>query len=414
MKQYCKDIMKRQTMLIIATAASVLNAFAAEPAKIVDVAQGMRPSIAADGAGRIHAVFESFTAGTNNREILYSQSSDITHTWTAPVNVSKTAGVSTVPAIAIEKSGAIDVVWRDTASGELHPDIFFSRSTDSGQTWTKAVDISHTTAMCSEPAVSVGPDNSIHVAWVDTRSTDNRPDIFYRSSLDGGKTWGKQEDISPTPGVSSVPTLLTCSDGIVHCAWLDSTPGEERPDIFYVRKINNVWTTPLDVSNSPRMSGHPWLACGGKSKIFLCWNDNSQKENAADIWCSIGKNGRFDKPINISDTPGVSSQPVVVANSIGYVAVVWSDTSRNLAKPDIFARASTDNGDDFSNVLCVSDTEGFSKYPAVALVGTKMIVVWQDTKGSVSFIKATVMELKGIGTGPVDQVEPTIHRLNRT
>lgn len=403
----------RQTILIAAIVTTILNGYAAQSEEIVDIAQAVHPRIAVDSTKNIHAVFEGYEKGSDIREILYSKSSDMAHSWTAPLNISKTASVSTAPSIAVETNGAIDVVWRDTTSGELHPDIFFTRSADGGHTWTKALDISHTTGICSEPAIATGFDNSIHVVWVDTRPADGRPDILYTSSADGGNSWSPYEDISPTPGISSEPTIIACKDGTIHCAWLDTTSGEERPDIFYVRKLNKVWTIPIDVSNSPRISDHPWLACGSKDKIFLCWSDNSQKENAADIWCAIGKNGQFAKPINISDTPGVSSQPIVIATEASRVAVVWSDTSLKRSKPDIYARASTDNGDDFSNVMYLTHTAGLSKHPTAALLGTKVIVAWEDMTGFISTIKATTVELKNIATGPVDQVNPTIHRVNR-
>jgi hypothetical protein len=401
----------RQIILVVATIAIVLNGYATQAAQVFDIAQGRQPRIAVDTANNVHVVFEGYSEGSDFREILYSKSSDMAKTWTVPLNISRTARVSTLPAIAVEKSGAIDVVWRDTSSGELHPDIYFTRSVDWGQTWTKALDISHTTGICSEPAIAAGPDNSIHVVWVDTRPTDGRPDVFYSCSTDG-KTWSPCVSISPTPGISSEPTIIACKDGTVHCSWLDTTSGEERPDIFYVRKANNVWTAPIDVSNTPKMSDHPWLACGSKGKIFLCWVDYSQKVNAPDIWCAIGRNGRFDKPINISDTPGVSSKPVVVADEAGRVSVVWSDSSLKLSKPDIYARVSADNGDDFSNVLYLTHTDGVSVHPAVTLLGNRMILLWEDVVGSIASIKGTVFDFKGIGTGPVDQVNPTVRRPN--
>jgi len=402
----------KQFILIAAMVASFLNILAAQSAEMSDITQARSPSVAADSEKNIHVVFEGYAKGSDIREILYSKSSDMTHTWTPPLNISRTVGVSTVPSVAVENSGAIDVVWRDTTSGELHPDIYFTRSADGGRTWTKALDISHTTGICREPAIATGLDNSIHVVWVDTRPRDGRPDIFYSYSIDG-ITWSACESISPTPGISSEPTIVACNDGVVHCAWLDTSSGEERPDIFYTRKVSNLWTRPIDVSNSPRISDHPWLACGAKGKIFLCWSDNSQKLNAADIWCVIGKNGRFAKPINISDTPGVSSQPIVVADRTDRMAVVWSDTSLKRSKPDIFARASTDNGEDFSNVLYVTKTTDISKHPTAVLVGTKMIVVWEEVTGFISMLKATTVNLHSIATGPVDQVDPTIHRVNR-
>src|SRR5258708_4406420 len=147
--------------IILAIAAILASGYAAQAAEIVDIAQATRPRIAVDGTDNIHIVFEAYAKGSDIREIFYSKSSDKGKTWAPLLNISRTIGVSTVPAIAVENSGAIDVVWRDTTSGELHPDIYFSRSTDCGRTWTEALDISHTTGICSEPAIATDADNSI-------------------------------------------------------------------------------------------------------------------------------------------------------------------------------------------------------------------------------------------------------------
>jgi hypothetical protein len=305
------------------------------------------------------------------------------------------------------------VLWRDTTSGELRPDIFFSRSIDGGQTWAKALDISNTPGVCSEPAIAIGPHDSIHAVWVDTSSNNGRPDIFYSVSTDSGKSWSSYEDISPTPGISREPFLAVAGDGTIHAGWIDSSSGEEHPDVYYTTKSAGVWSKPIDISNSPRVSSHPSIACANKGRVFICWSDNSQKANAADIWCAQGKNGKFEKPLNVSDTPGVSSQPTIVSDQSKRVAVVWSDTSSGVTHPHIFSRVSTDNGADFSNVMDITKTRGASKNPSATFVGTKMLVVWEELAGNVSNVKATSLETKGIATGPVDQVNPTVHRVNR-
>jgi hypothetical protein len=384
---------------------------AVEATEIFDIAKANNPRAAGDRQGHVHAVFEGFYSNGNIRDILYSGSNDGGRTWTEPTNVSSTPGVSSEPDVAVEENGSIDVVWRDTTSGELSPDIYFSRSTDGGHSWSKALDISNTPGVCSNPAIALGPDGSMHVVWRDT-SLHQKPSIFYSGSTNGGKSFSKYQNISPTPGISSEPAVAVDLDGMVHAAWLDTTSGEERPDIFYVRRpAAGSWTKPIDVSNSERISAHPALACGPKGRVFLCWRDNSRKENAADIWCAIaGRSGEFGKPLNISGTPGVSSQPFVTADVDGRVAIVWSDTTSGDSRPDIYARVSTDNGSDFSNVMDVTNTTGVSRYPCAVLAGPQLIVVWEEVTGTLSTAKSTSINIKEIATGPVDEVDPTIHR----
>ena len=397
------------------------QAFAAiKSDQIYDIAAGNSPSIASDSQGHLHVAFEGKESDKNVVDIFYSESSDNGKSWTSPKDISGTPGNSSHPDIAVEGGGGIDVVWTDTTSGEKTPDIYFSRSTDDGKTWTQATDISHTSGASTEPAVATGPDNSIHVLWSDTTKGERNRDIYYCASSDGGKTWAKDPllpavNVSNTPGNSSEPTIAVGRGGTVHAAWLDSSPGETHPDVFYAQKLDGSWTNMTNVSHSPRISSHPSLTCGSsKDKVFLVWSDNSRKEKAADIWCLVSRTeDHFSKgrPINISSTPGVSSEPRITAGGMGRLSIVWSDSSRGEKSPDILARVSLDGGSDFTNVLDLSNTSGVSKHPDVTITGSTMFVVWEDTnlEGTKSTIKLTSLDIKGVSTGPAQDVDPVLH-----
>ena len=408
-------------MLILLAALATPQTLASnKSAQIYDIATGTSPAIASDGQGHLHVAFEGKELDKSVVDIFYAESSDDGKTWTSPKDVSGTPGNSSHPDIAVERDGGIDVVWADTTSGETSPDIYFSRSADGGKTWTQAADISNTPGASTEPAVAISPDNSIHVIWSDTSKGDKNRDIYYASSTDGGKTWAKDPllpatDISNTPGNSSEPTIAIGQGGMVNAAWLDSTPGESHPDVFYTQNVEGKWTNMTNVSHSPRISSHPALACGGgKGKVFLVWSDNSRKEKAADIWCRISHtDDHFSKgqPINISSTPGLSTEPAIATGEKGRVAIVWADSSSGEKSPDIFARVSLDGGGDFSNVMDLSNTPGVSKHPDVTIAGSKMFVVWEDinVEGTKSTCKVTALDIKDLGTGPAQDVDPVIH-----
>lgn len=378
------------------------------------VASGSRPRIAADSKGHLFVAFEANAQGTKISDIFFSESTDDGKTWSSPVDISKTKGVSLHPAIAVEKSGALDVVWSDTGSDPISPDIFFVRSADGGTTWTEPMDISNTPGVSGEPTLAIAPDDSIHVVWTDSSKGMKNKDIYYTSSTDAGKHWAKDPllpavDISNTTGASSEPTIAVAPDNIIHVAWADSTPGTTHPDIFYTQNSNNKWTTPVNISHSPRVSAHPALSCG-KEKVFLCWSDNSKKENAADIWLAVGdKNGKFAEPINVSNTPGVSSEPAAAADQSGEAAIVWSDTSTGTKTPSIFAKASLDNASGFTAVMDLSNNKQCVRiHPDVTVSGGKMFVVWEEPAGKESTVKTGSIELNGLATVPA-QVDPSLH-----
>ncbi len=396
-----------------ALAASNDRSAFARPTIVRAITQGYSPKIAADVDGTLYVVFEEFQKGSR-QDVFCLQSSNNGLSWTAPVNISHTSGVSAHPDVSVENNGAVDVVWTDTRAGEKTPDIFFARSEDKGKTWTHPVDISNTPGMSSDPAVAVGQDNSIHVVWTDTSKGEKNKDIYYTWSTDGGKKWAKDpllpaEDISNSPGTSTEPAIAVDQDGIVHAVWLDSSVGETHPDIFYVSRDNGVWCKPINVSHSPRMSDHPTIGCGAKGKVYVSWLDYSQKPTAPDIWCAIGdKRGEFEKPINISNTPGVSGEPTLAANASGVVAFVWADTSKTFSRPDIFARISNDSANDFTTVMDISNTPDISRHPDVVIAGKNMVVIWEDVERNFSALKMTSMSLDNLATGPATQVDPTI------
>lgn len=401
--------MKRSIIILAASTCLIAAALAKESSPMSgqhDITAGHKPKIAADKNGVLHVVYEASKEGANATDIFYSESTDGGVTWSAGKDISYSHGTASDPDIAVESTGALDVVWTDTSPGEQNPDIFAVRSADGGKTWTDPVDISNTPTPSNQPAVACGPDDSVHAVWIDTFSGPTHVDVWHTFSTNAGKTWSNPEDISPTPGISSEPAITIGKDGTIHSAWVDTTSGVTHPDIFYVRYAGGAWTQPVDVSHTFKVCTYPCMATGPKSRVYLCWQDNSKKEHAADIWCAIaGKSAKWGKALNISNTPGVSSEPAIAADQAGRIAVVWSDTTTGVSRPDVCVRVSLDSGETFSNQMNMSNTLTKSKFPSVTLIGSKLFVVWEEIAPTTCTIKTMSMELKGIPTGPVEEVE---------
>lgn len=345
-------------------------------AKVSDIGNGSLPAISSN-AGVCHLAYQ------NQGAIYYSFSSDFGGSWSAPAKVSGEGKTCSFASIAAGQDGSVNIVWQDK-SGQSEEEIFYSRSSDAGRSWSNPVNISNTPTGSSEPKIAVGPDNAVHVVWVDALSGAKSPDVYYVVSKDAGKTWSERGDLSNTPGAASNPAIAVSPEGTVHIAWLDSTPGESHPDIFYVFNEGKGFSKWQNLSHSPRLSAHPSLACGSKNKVYVVWSDNSKRENAADIWCATGHDGRFREPVNISYTRGVSSQAVVVADQTGRSAVVWCDTTRASNVPDIWARTGYEGG--FSNVMEVFDSQALSVHPAVALIDKKAYAVWDLMQRRINLI----------------------------
>lgn len=396
-------------MLAAVTAVSLsvgLTALAAvKTPDVRDLAQGRNPIIGSSADGHLHVVYEGMAKGAKAQDILYCESSDEGATWSPPVNVSNTPGVSKEPDMVVEKSGAIDVVWCDSTADEKYPDIFFARSTDSGKSWTQPVDIASTPGRSTDPCIAVGPDNTLHVAWGDTSTGEKNQDIYYSSSTDGGQKWGNNPllpavDISSTPGTSSEATLIVDDSGTVHAAWVDTSSGKERPDVYYSQKSKDSWSKAVDISNTKGASTHPTLACNN-GKLYLAWSENTPQEKNPDIWCAVATDGKFAKAFNVSNSPGVSTGPVMLADKQDRVALVWSDTASGDNKPDVYGRFSFDGLKNVSKLMDISNTESSSKNASITMIGDKIFLIWEELVGSKVILQTKSMGLKGISTGPV-------------
>jgi BNR repeat-like domain len=368
-------------------------------ASSVNLGEGHTPSIASDGHGHVFVVFEGMDNKSGVADIFCATSSDGGKTWTDRLDVSSTLGVSTRPRIAVEKSGALDVVWTDTASGENSPDIFYTRSIDSGRTWSKAINISKTPGASRDPEVAIGPDDSIHVIFSDTPTSDGSRDIFYTLSTDGGKTWRTDrqlENVSNTANDSTEPTIAVVPDGTVHVAWRELNSSTELwPHILYTRRTQNAWSKAANVSDSRRYSYHPVIACGSTGKIYITWAERlTSPEGAADILCADSEN---NTPIThatlVTNTGSIASIGGMTADKTNRVAVAWPDRALGTASSKILFKVLTNNLKDSNRPNKIRGTSASQLAPALVIDGDSLTIAWEERSPGSNPIRVRSIDL---------------------
>src|SRR5262249_28426976 len=86
------------------------------------------PSVAAE-AGTIHLVWQDDPDG--NADIYYSHSTP-NGAFTAPLNLSRNAGVSDLPRV-VARENSVNVVWSDATDGMYH--VMLAQSDDGGRSF---------------------------------------------------------------------------------------------------------------------------------------------------------------------------------------------------------------------------------------------------------------------------------------
>ncbi len=132
-------------------------------------------------------------------------------------------------------------------------DVYFIRSTDGGNRWSRPVRINtdETDAVQFFPAMDVGPDGTIHLMWGDMRDdpVQTRYHIYYSRSEDQGENWGFElEELELKVGdtrVTDFPSnpnkgfprglflgdyfAIAASENDAYLVWADTRLGEFGP-----------------------------------------------------------------------------------------------------------------------------------------------------------------------------------------
>jgi hypothetical protein len=229
-------------------------------------------------------------------------------------------------------------------------EILLSRSTDDGQTWSKAVEIDRHPGLPRDDngaaegfAGAVGPDGTLYAVW----SQDD--DIFLTTSRDGGRTFSRAR-------------------AIVHTA----------PIMFAVQTLE-------------RANGFPQIAVDPHSRrLYLTWSD--YRNGDLDVFVSTSSDGgkKWSAPVRVNNDSvhnGADQffQWLAVDPTDGAVNVIFYDRRgdpQNRKQIVVLAR-STDGGRRFQNYAWTSEPFEaggvfFGDYSGIAAYDGRVYGVWTE------------------------------------
>ena len=146
------------------------------------------------------------------------------------LNISNNNRTSADPQIDISGNNTY-VVWSDDSPG--NPDIFFTKSTDGGKTFSKPVNLSNNTRGSFDPVLAISK-NHIYVAWDD--DSPGNADILFTKSTDRGDSFSiKPINLSKNVGRSLYPDVAISRSNNSYIIWSDDTPGNY--EVFLLRNV---------------------------------------------------------------------------------------------------------------------------------------------------------------------------------
>jgi len=208
-------------------------------------------------------------------------------------------GGSSYTAIAVDSSDKVHIVWQDTTNGVwgIDTEIMHATYTESSG-WSNATVISDgydgtywNNGGSWDPAIAVDSSDKVHVVWEDTTNgvwgidveimyatyTDSTGWSFVKIISDG------YDGIYSFDGSSDNPVIAVDSSDKVHVVWQDYTDGVWGTDseIMYAYFTSDLgWSLPRVISDGPNdifwnddSSIDPAIAVDSSDKVHVVWED---------------------------------------------------------------------------------------------------------------------------------------------
>ena len=284
------------------------------------------PAIAIDSGNAIHIVWYDDTPG--NYQIYYKKSTDGGTTWNAIKRLTWNSGMSCDPTIATDSTDGIHIAWYDYPPYS-DAEIYYKSSTDAGTTWSTAKRLTWTTGESLSPAIAIDSTGIIYVAWSDliTESFVDQTEIYGSRSTDGGMTWSGAQRLTWTSGYTYYPAIAAGSGSHFHIICTDRTPGNY--ELYHKRSMDGgiAWNAPKRLTWTPGSSDLPAVAIDSDDHIHVIWPDDTPGYHEIYYKQSTDEGTTWNTMNRLTWTPGSSYLPAVAIDSSGAIHVVWQDNT---------------------------------------------------------------------------------------
>jgi subtilisin family serine protease len=275
--------------------------------------QGSIPAVAPDAT--LYVAW--WNCDATPQRILVAKSTDGGDSFSAPVQVAQVATIpsplppssfrtNSFPAIATDATDPdlVYVTWASDPAGADDADVFFSRSTDGGSTWSAPLRVNDDATTNDQffQWISVGADGRIDVIFADRRDDpgDSFYNTYYAASSDNGVSFQanvRLTDVASDPdidfGGGFIGDYFNVVSASVHAAWTDTRNGHQ--DIFAA-----VGTTPVTDSDGDGCTDADESAMGFDPLAWYDFYDVPVPANADPT-----PNGSRDGTINLGDVLAV-------------------------------------------------------------------------------------------------------------
>ena len=360
------------------------------------------PSIVAAPTGAVYLAWDAAVEGV--RQIFVARAPGVADPFGAAVQMTQGLAARSDPALAWAPGGPLVLAWVDASGGDA--DIFVAKAEGSWPAFTAPVEASDGPGPSAQtrPALVVGGDGAVHVAWEDER-TDH--DVRVASAPVGSLTFGGSVRVNDDLGNAwqHEPALDVDAQGILYAAWWDRR--DVDPYVYVATSSDGGATFGANrrVTATAGPEFEPALAVHG-GRVYAVWQDG-RSGVGRDIYLASAAtpDGSFEDGVRVNGGTGSSNQraPSIAVAADGAISVVWEDFRNGVF--EVYHAVSRDGGRTFEEGR-VHQAPGAAflekPQPVVAVAGDgTVLVAWEDQRPADSRI-AFVRSLAVAGPNGID------------
>lgn len=296
--------------------------------------------------------------------------------------------------VAMNNTGRIAIVWANNAEQDIY---FQSVTADGDRLPTEPVNVSRSPDTFSWlPRVAISNDaNEVYILWQEIvfSGGSHGGEIFFARSTDGGNSFSKPRNLSNTTAGAGKGRLdqrrwhngsldlALDNKGNLYTVWT-----EYEGKLWFSRSTDGGqnFSTPLHIAGDDTTPARgPSLAVHDSDNIYLAWTVGEDRAANIHFAQSADAGESFSQPVTVQDSQGHADAPKLAIDSTGVIHLVYGESEKGpWQNYHIRYSRSTDGGETFEQSRDISQplTEDFfaTNFPALAVDGDDNVyVLWE-------------------------------------
>lgn len=261
--------------------------------------------------------------------LLLSRSLDGGQSFLPPVRVNDDEALTNhaFDHVTVSPNGSVHITWLDNREGKKDPATYTSMSHDQGLSLSPNLKLDEPTCVCCRTFATTAPDGTVYVAWRKIFPGSVRETVVARST-DDGNTFSSSvivgHDRWAFEGCPHRPaTMGTDQHGRLYVTWYTEGP-DDTPGVYFSYSDDQGTTfTPRRQLNLSKgtFPDHPQLTVNQHGQLLVAWEEQSPVRREVVLSTSLDRGQTFSSPQKLNMKK--SKSPALALNDEGQAVVAW-------------------------------------------------------------------------------------------